>query len=44
MLTNSSWGVLPVVRLEANAIGDEKPGSFTRLFMQRWKELLEVGA
>lgn len=26
LLTNSSWGVLPVVRVEAEAIGDGKPG------------------
>lgn len=29
-LTNSSWGVLPVVRVEAEEIGDGTPGAVTR--------------
>ncbi|MCL4221389.1 MAG: aminotransferase class IV [Phycisphaerales bacterium] len=29
-LTNSSWGVLPVVRVEAEEIGDGTPGEMTR--------------
>lgn len=29
-LTNSSWGVLPVVRVEAEEIGDGNPGEVTR--------------
>ncbi|RMH10083.1 MAG: hypothetical protein D6695_12235 [Planctomycetota bacterium] len=29
-LTNSSWGVLPVVRVEAETIGDGSPGPVTR--------------
>ncbi|GAB4386660.1 MAG: branched-chain-amino-acid transaminase [Phycisphaerales bacterium] len=29
-LTNSSWGVLPVVRIEAETIGSGRPGEITR--------------
>ncbi len=38
MLTNSSWGVLPVVRIEANAIGepDAGPGRMARSLRDAW--------
>ena len=44
MLTNSSWGVLPAVRVEQREIGDGRPGQFTRVAIERWRELLAVGA
>lgn len=37
VLTNSSWGVLPVVRVEARPIGDEKVGEHARLLINRWQ-------
>lgn len=36
LLTNSSWGVLPVVKFEASAIGDGVPGRFARHLRERW--------
>jgi branched-subunit amino acid aminotransferase/4-amino-4-deoxychorismate lyase len=36
MLTNSSWGVLPVVRIEGSAIGEEKPGRYTLDLRDAW--------
>ncbi len=33
LLTNSSWGVLPVVRVEAKQIGDGKPGPVGRAML-----------
>ena len=39
MLTNSSWGVLPVVKLEANDVADGKPGRWTRDLRDAWLEL-----
>jgi branched-subunit amino acid aminotransferase/4-amino-4-deoxychorismate lyase len=36
MLTNSSWGVLPIVRVESRAIGRGEPGPVTRALMARW--------
>lgn len=35
-LTNSSWGVLPVVRVEGKEIGSGKPGSVTRDLRGDW--------
>ncbi|MBC7835583.1 MAG: aminotransferase class IV [Phycisphaerales bacterium] len=35
-LTNSSWGVLPVVKVEAEAIGDGVVGHSARNLRQRW--------
>ncbi|HVU63304.1 MAG TPA: aminotransferase class IV [Phycisphaerales bacterium] len=40
MLTNSSWGVLPVVRLEANAIGAGAPGKVTLDLRGAWLDRL----
>ncbi|MCA9288253.1 MAG: aminotransferase class IV, partial [Phycisphaerales bacterium] len=37
-LTNSSWGVLPVVRVEAATIGDGQPGEATRMLRGTWLE------
>jgi len=42
MLTNSSWGVLPVVRVESTEIGSGSPGSITRDLRARW--LAELGS
>jgi len=36
-LTNSSWGVLPIVRIERATIGDGAVGAATRLLMNEWK-------
>ena len=38
MLTNSSWGVLPVVRVEANEIGEGTRGALTAKLVDRWRE------
>lgn len=35
-LTNSSWGVLPVVRVEKEAIGDGTPGPVTTSLREAW--------
>jgi branched-subunit amino acid aminotransferase/4-amino-4-deoxychorismate lyase len=35
-LTNSSWGVLPVVRLERHEVGDGRPGAVARAMRTRW--------
>ena len=39
MLTNSSWGVLPVVKVEAEAIGDSVVGPITRKLCAAWGQL-----
>jgi branched-chain amino acid aminotransferase len=39
-LTNSSWGVLPVTRVEGKAIGDGPPGEMTRTIRARWSDLV----
>ena len=36
MLTNSSWGVLPIVRVEASDIGEAKPGRIARDLRDAW--------
>jgi branched-subunit amino acid aminotransferase/4-amino-4-deoxychorismate lyase len=36
-LTNSSWGVLPVVRVEAASIAGGKVGTLTRRLADRWQ-------
>lgn len=38
-VTNSSWGVLPVVQLEANQIGAGKPGRLTLDLRDAWLDL-----
>lgn len=35
-LTNSSWGVLPVVKVEAEAVGDGVVGEVARAMRERW--------
>ncbi|MFG0251541.1 MAG: aminotransferase class IV, partial [Phycisphaerales bacterium JB038] len=39
-LTNSSWGVLPVVQVEAKAIGDGFVGPISKKFMERYWQLV----
>lgn len=36
-LTNSSWGVLPIVQLEAREIGERKPGEVTVGLVEAWR-------
>jgi len=38
MLTNSSWGVLPVTGLEGARIKEGAPGEATRKLIERWRE------
>lgn len=38
-LTNSSWGVLPVVRVESKVIGEGTPGELTQRLRERWLEM-----
>lgn len=38
-LTNSSWGVLPVVRVEAENIADGRPGAITARLVSAWADL-----
>ena len=38
LLTNSSWGVLPVVRVESRTIGGGVPGRVGQELMQAWRE------
>ena len=38
-LTNSSWGVLPVVAVEAGTIGAGQPGEIARRLVEAWAEL-----
>ncbi len=40
-LTNSSWGVLPVVQVEREPIGGGKVGEMTRRLREAWLELVE---
>ncbi len=40
-LTNSSWGVLPVVRVEAATIGPGTPGTITRSLRAKWLRAVE---
>lgn len=39
-LTNSSWGVLPVVQLETHQISGGAPGSVGRAAVNAWRELI----
>lgn len=39
-LTNSSWGVLPVVAIEREVVGAGRPGDLTRALRARWLEEL----
>ena len=40
-LTNSSWGVLPVVQVEGKTIGSGAPGELTRDLRTRWLKLVQ---
>jgi branched-subunit amino acid aminotransferase/4-amino-4-deoxychorismate lyase len=40
-LTNASWGVLPVVRVESREIGEAKPGGLTRRLLAEWRSFVE---
>lgn len=40
-LTNSSWGVLPVVAVEKNTIGDGAVGEMTTRLREGWLDLVE---
>lgn len=42
-LTNSSWGVLPVVRVEAATIAGGSPGAITRAMRERWERVWAEG-
>ncbi|MFZ9880198.1 MAG: aminotransferase class IV [Phycisphaerales bacterium] len=35
-LTNSSWGVMPVVRVERHQVGDGAPGPIARRMREKW--------
>ena len=41
MLTNSSWGVLPVVKIEREAVGDGVPGRLSGELVKAWAEKVE---
>lgn len=41
LLTNSSWGVLPVVKVEAEAIGDGVVGPIGKELRRAWQEAIE---
>ncbi|MDI1288341.1 MAG: aminotransferase class IV [bacterium] len=40
LLTNSSWGVMPVVQLESKTIGDGAVGPITRMLVERWRDVV----
>lgn len=40
VLTNSSWGALPVVAVESSQIGDGKVGAFAKRLREAWVELI----
>lgn len=40
ILTNSSWGALPVIAVEGSAIGDGKVGAFAKRLREAWAELV----
>ncbi|MEM8834318.1 MAG: aminotransferase class IV [Planctomycetota bacterium] len=39
-VTNASWGVLPVVKMEAKAIADGAPGALTKDLRQKWLDAI----
>jgi branched-chain amino acid aminotransferase len=41
LLTNSSWGVLPVVKVEGSAVGDAVPGPVGTQLASAWRALIE---
>ena len=42
MLTNSSWGVLPVTRVEGATIKEGTPGSAARELVARWRAFTDL--
>jgi branched-subunit amino acid aminotransferase/4-amino-4-deoxychorismate lyase len=42
-LTNSSWGILPLVGVEKEPISDGLVGTITKQLRDRWVELLNSG-
>lgn len=42
-LTNSSWGVLPAVRVEKSTVGSGMPGPITRRLAELWREVETAG-
>ncbi|MFN7022255.1 MAG: aminotransferase class IV [Phycisphaerales bacterium] len=40
-LTNSSWGVLSIVKVEASAIGDGVPGRLAKQLRESWRKQFE---
>lgn len=40
MLTNSSWGVLPVVAVEKHKVADGRPGPITRRLLDAWQAVI----
>ena len=43
MLTNSSWGVLPVTRIESKQIGAGAPGEAAMRLRRLWLDEVESG-
>ena len=43
VLTNSSWGILPVVSIEQSSIGGGEPGEFAKMAINRWRKRLQSG-
>lgn len=43
-LTNSSWGVLPVIAVEGRTIGSGVPGPVTRDMVQAWAKAVDAAA
>jgi branched-subunit amino acid aminotransferase/4-amino-4-deoxychorismate lyase len=41
LVTNSSWGVLPVCKVEGHTVGGDQPGPIGRLLVERWHRALE---
>lgn len=41
LLTNSSWGVLPVVKVEAEEIGQGAPGAAAETLREAWDDLID---
>jgi len=38
-LTNSSWGIMPVVKVESRTIGDGAVGAMARMLVERWRDV-----
>jgi branched-chain amino acid aminotransferase len=42
LLTNSGWGVVPVVKIEREAIADATPGEYARALRESWLDRLAL--